>query len=187
MLATREIGPDGFGAKVRDWNATALLQQWRERWAEHVNDRLASLGIAARIDHRSYDAQGIDLEPQHKIGAAGARRFERGEDAERADEHLRIARTNGATIIAHPEIGLDALTRQQATFTRRDMATFAHRHSDGKEQFDQIVSAMRNSDQLLALGRDGRGEERFTTSSMLSAEEALTRNAATPPKLPFGF
>ncbi|PMZ87913.1 MobA/MobL family protein, partial [Pseudomonas sp. FW306-2-11AD] len=120
MLATREIGPDGFGAKVREWNATALLQQWRERWAEHVNDRLTSLGIEARIDHRSYDTQGIDLEPQHKIGAAGARRLERGEDAERADEHVRIARTNGETIIAQPELGLDALTRQQATFTRRD-------------------------------------------------------------------
>ena len=177
MLTMREVGPDGFGAKVRDWNATALLQSWRENWASHVNDRLQSLGIEARIDHRSYDAQGVDLEPQHKIGAAGARRLERGEDAERADEHVRIARANGATIIATPEIGLDALTRQQATFTRRDMAMFAHRHSDGQEQFDRVLAAMRASDQALALGRDGRGEERFTTVSMLSAEEALARNA----------
>ncbi len=179
MLATREIGPDGFGAKVREWNATALLQQWRERWADHVNDRLAALGIESRIDHRSYDAQGIELEPQHKIGAAGARRLEHGEDAERADEHFRIASANGATIIAHPEIGLDALTRQQATFTHRDLAMFAHRHSAGQEQYDRVLTAMRASDQLLILGRDGRGEERFTTVSMLSAEEALTRNAAT--------
>jgi Ti-type conjugative transfer relaxase TraA len=178
MLVTREIGPDGFGAKVREWNATALLQQWRERWADHVNERLASLGIEARIDHRSYDTQGINLEPQHKIGAAGARRLERGEDAERADEHVRIARANGATIIARPEIGLDALTRQQASFTRRDMAMFAHRHSDGQEQYEGVLAAMRGSDQILALGRDGRGEKRFTTVSMLSAEEALARNAA---------
>ena len=179
MLATREIGPDGFGAKVREWNATALLQQWRERWADHVNERLTSLGIEYRIDHRSYNTQGIELEPQHKIGAAGARRLERGEDAERVDQHVRIARTNGATIIAQPEIGLDALTRQQATFTRRDMAMFAHRHSEGQEQYDRVLSAIRGSDQILALGRDGRGEERFTTVSMLSAEEALARNAAT--------
>ena len=179
MLATRDIGSEGFGAKVRDWNATALLQQWRERWGAHVNERLASLGIDARIDHRSYDAQGIDLEPQHKIGAAGARRLERGEDAERADDHVRIARANGAAIIAHPETGLDALTRNQATFTRRDIAVFAHRHSDGREQYDRVLAAMRGSEQLLALGRDGRGEDRFTTVSMLSVEEALARNAAT--------
>lgn len=79
MLTMREVDADGFGAKQRDWNATALLQTWREQWASHVNDRLQSLGIEARIDHRSYEAQGIGLEPQHKIGAAGARRLERGE------------------------------------------------------------------------------------------------------------
>lgn len=177
MLAMREIGLDGFGAKVREWNASALLQHWRGAWADHVNVRCAALGIDSSIDHRSYDAQGIDLEPQHKIGAAGARRDARGEEADRADDHRAIARNNGVTIIAQPEIGLDALTRNQATFTRRDMAMFAHRHSDGKEQFDQVMTAMRSSDQLLALGRDGRGEERFTTASMLNVEGALARKA----------
>ena len=178
MLTMREIGPDGFGAKVRDWNATALLQSWRENWATHVNERLQSLGIEARIDHRSYDAQGIELEPQHKIGAAGARRLEHGEDAERADDHRAIAKSNGAAILTRPEVGLDALTRNQATFTLRDLAMFAHRHSDGKEQFDRVLTAMRSSEALLALGRDGQGAERFTTVSMLSVEEALARNAA---------
>ena len=178
MLTMREVRPEGFGAKVRDWNATALLQSWRENWAAQVNERLQSLGIEARIDHRSYEAQGVDLEPQHKIGAAGARRLERGEDAERADEHRDIAKSNGAAILAKPEIGLDALTRTQATFTARDLAMFAHRHSDGKEQFDRVLAAMRSSDAVLALGRDGHGAERFTTVSMLGAEEALTRNAA---------
>jgi Ti-type conjugative transfer relaxase TraA len=173
----REVGPDGFGAKVRDWNATALLQHWRTAWADHVNTRCAELGIEARIDHRSYDAQGIDLEPQHKIGAAGVRRDARGEEAERADDHRAIARANGAAIIADPARGLDTLTRTQATFTQRDLAMFAHRHSDGQEQFDAVLAAMRHHDSVLGLGCDGRGQERFTTTSMLSAEEALARNA----------
>ena len=139
----------------------------------------ARWGIAARIDHRSHEARGVELEPQHKVGAAGARRLARGEDSERADDHVGIACANGATIVAHPEVGLDALTRNQATFTRRDMAMFAHRHSDGKEQFDRVLAEMRGSDQLLALGRDGRGDERFTTALMHNAEELLVRNAGT--------
>jgi len=179
MLSLREIDGEGFGAKVREWNATALLQHWRTAWADHVNTRCAALGIDARIDHRSYEHQGIDLEPQHKIGAAGARREAKGEDAERADDHRVIARSNGAVILAKPEVGLEALTRTQATFTVRDLAMFAHRHSDGKEQFDAVLAAMRASDSILALGRDGRGQERFTTTSMLSAEDALARHAAT--------
>jgi Ti-type conjugative transfer relaxase TraA len=174
----RAVDAQGFGAKVRDWNASALLQHWRVAWADHVNTRLAVLGIDARIDHRSYDAQGIDLEPQDKIGAAGARRDARGEDAERADDHRTIARSNGAAIIANPAAGLDALTRTQATFTMRDLAMFAHRHSDDNDQFDAVLAAMRHHDSVLALGRDGCGAERFTTTSMLSAEEALVRNAA---------
>ena len=52
MLTMREVGENGFGAKVRDWNRTELLQGWREAWAEHVNQRLAELGHEARIDHR---------------------------------------------------------------------------------------------------------------------------------------
>ncbi|GGO94056.1 Ti-type conjugative transfer relaxase TraA [Stakelama pacifica] len=177
MLTMREVGPDGFGPKVREWNATALLQSWRENWARHVNDRLSQLGIEVRIDHRSYDAQGIELEPQHKIGAAGARREAKGEDAERAQDHRAIARDNGAAIIADPRVGLETLTRQQATFTVRDLAMFAHRHSDGQEQFDRVLDAMRHHETVLALGHDGHGAERFTTTSMLSAEQVLVRDA----------
>jgi Ti-type conjugative transfer relaxase TraA len=177
MLTMRAVGPDGFGPKVREWNATAQLQQWRENWASHVNARLQSLGIDARIDHRSYLRQGIGLEPQDKIGAVGARRLERGEDAERADEHRAIAARNGAAIIAEPQRGLDAITHQQSTFTVRDMARMAHRHSDGKEQFDQVLAAMRGSDQLVALGRDSRQEERFSTRDMIEVELRLARSA----------
>src|SRR3546814_3927595 len=54
---------------------------------------------------------------------------------------------------------------------------FAHRHSDGKEQFDRALAAMRHHESVLALGRDGRGAERFTTRSMMSAEDALVRAA----------
>ena len=68
MLSMREVARQGFGQKVRDWNRTELLQGWREAWADHVNERLASLDIDARIDHRTLEAQGIELEPQHKMG-----------------------------------------------------------------------------------------------------------------------
>ena len=158
MLTMREVGEEGFGAKVRDWNRTELLRQWREAWAEHVNERLAELDLDLRVDHRSLEDQGVELEPQSKIGPAGRRRLDRGEDAERADEHHAIARRNGERIIAEPRIALDAITHQQATFTGRDLAMFIHRHSDDAEQFGQAMSAVRASPEIVALGRDGRGE-----------------------------
>lgn len=175
MLTMREVGKDGFGAKVRDWNKAELVEQWRERWAEHVNERLAELDIDARVDHRSLQAQGIALEPQDKIGPAASRMGERGLEAERIEEHRAVAQRNGERVIANPNVALDAITHCQATFTGRDLAMFVRRHSDGKEQFDSAMSAVRGSSDLIALGKDGRGEDRFTSRQMIETEQRLQR------------
>jgi Ti-type conjugative transfer relaxase TraA len=175
MLTMREVGQDGFGPKNRDWNATSLLEKWRERWGEHVNERLAELDIDARVDHRSLEAQGIDLEPQHKIGPAASRMAAQGLESERLAEHLEIARANGEKIIANPSIALDAITQHQATFTKRDFAMFAHRHSDSLEQFDRIRAAINASGELVPLGKDGRGEWRYTSREMIAVEQRLER------------
>ena len=178
MLTMREVDGEGFGKKVRDWNRTELVERWRERWAEHVNERLAELDIDARVDHRSLEAQGLTLEPQNKIGPAAARRGIDGLESERLDDHHAIARRNGERIIADPDMALDAITRNQATFTRRDLAMFVHRHSDGAEQFDRAMSAVQTSPHILALGQDGRKEERFTSREMIEVEARLQRASA---------
>ncbi|SNS89307.1 Ti-type conjugative transfer relaxase TraA [Sphingopyxis indica] len=175
MLTMREVGEDGFGAKVREWNEHATVGLWRERWESHVNARLAELDIDARIDHRSLEAQGIALEPQDKIGGPAQRMEREGQLADRAEIHREIARENGERIIANPGIALDAITHQQATFTQRDMAMFVHRHSDGQEQFNAAMSAVRGSPDLIALGQDGRGEDRFTSREMIETEQRLQR------------
>ena len=156
MLTMREVNDDGFGKKVRAWNETEQLEQWRERWAEHVNERLAELDIDATIDHRSFKDQGIDLAPQNKIGPAALRMAQEGLERERIADHAAIAHRNGERIIENPNVALDAITRQQATFTKRDLAMFVHRHSDGKEQFDFAISAVQASPDLIALGTMGR-------------------------------
>ncbi|MBV8700652.1 MAG: MobA/MobL family protein, partial [Bradyrhizobium sp.] len=131
MLTMRAVDENGFGQKVRDWNRTEMVERWRERWAGLANERLAELDIDARIDHRSFEAQRIGLEPQTQIGAP-AKRIEvrgiegEGAEADRAEIHREIARGNGARIIADPSLGLDSITQQQSTFTQRDMAKFAH-------------------------------------------------------------
>ena len=169
----------GFGLKEVAWNDRALLGQWRERWAEMANQRLAELGHDVRIDHRSHAEQGIGLEPQNKIGPAGMRRASRDEAAERAAEHLEIARRNGERIAEAPEIALDALTRQQSTFTRRDLARFLNRHTADGEQFAVVLAKVEASQELVHLGVDGRGTDRFTTRTMLVTEQRMEAAAMT--------
>src|ERR1700748_1025622 len=182
MLTMRAVDENGFGQKVRDWNRTHMVERWRERWAALANERLAELDIDARIDHRSFEAQGIALEPQSQVGAPAKRIEARGiegerAEADRAEMHREIARGNGARIIADPSVALDAITHQQSTFTQRDMAKFAHRHSDGINQFNDAMGAMRGAPNLVELGKDARGEDRFTTREMIEAEQRLHRAA----------
>jgi Ti-type conjugative transfer relaxase TraA len=178
MLTMRAVDENGFGQKVRDWNRTEMVERWRERWAEIANERLAELDIDARIEHRSLEAQGIALEPQSQIGAPAKRIENRGiagesGEADRAEMHREIARNNGARIIADPSLGLEAITQQQSTFTRRDLAKFAHRHSDGMDQFNAVMGAMQGAPDLVELGKDARGEDRFTTREMIETERRL--------------
>jgi Ti-type conjugative transfer relaxase TraA len=185
VVPGREGHPEGgaFGKKVVDWNATALLREWRERWAELANARLCELGHDVRIDHRSYAEQGIGLEPQHKIGPAGARRAEGAdhdkwpEEAERAAEHEAIARRNGERIVSDPSVALDALTRQHSTFTKHDLARFVSRHTADGEQFASVMAKVEASPELVRLGEDGRGRERFTTREMLATEQRMEQAA----------
>lgn len=82
MLTMRDIGPDGFGKKNRDWNAKEKLAGWREAWQEHANRALERAGSRERIDHRSLTAQrdaaiaagdteraaALDRAPEPKLG-----------------------------------------------------------------------------------------------------------------------
>jgi len=76
LLSMRQIGPDGFGEKVREWNSKEQLQQWRGQWEHLVNRHLERYGHQEKIDHRSLKEQGVDREPTIHVGPV-ATDFER--------------------------------------------------------------------------------------------------------------
>ena len=83
LLTTREIGPEGFGAKNRDWNAVEMLEGWREAWARESNRALEQCGHDERIDNRTLEAQRI--EAQERATAA----HDRGDEAEALRQTVR--------------------------------------------------------------------------------------------------
>ncbi len=68
MLTMRKIDGEGFGKKDRSWNATELLERWREKWADHQNRALEKADFDERVSHLSLEEQGIDREPEPKLG-----------------------------------------------------------------------------------------------------------------------
>jgi len=112
--------------------------KWREQWADVANEHLLRAGLEIRIDHRTLEAQGIDLIPGRKIGVSAER--QRHPDlprslADRIAEQREIAAENGRRILEDPHRALRALRHTQASFTQHDIAKFLHGRTDGAEQF----------------------------------------------------
>jgi len=82
LATTREVTTAGLAAKttleLNDAKRRALgldpaiheLLYVRERWATVTNEALRNAHVAARIDHRTLEAQGIDREPRPQIPRA---------------------------------------------------------------------------------------------------------------------
>jgi Ti-type conjugative transfer relaxase TraA len=176
LLTTRELTAEGFGQKRRDWNERTQLLNWREQWAEAANGHLLRAGHETRIDHRTLEAQGIDLVPGRKIGLSVQRQQSRNLPAslaERVAEQREIAAENGRRILQEPGLALKAITHHQATFTERDVAKWLHGRTDGAEQFQAAYVKVTTSGELVVLGKDERGQKRFATREMLSLERGL--------------
>jgi Ti-type conjugative transfer relaxase TraA len=177
LLTLRGVEGGGFGPKRREWNATALLQHWREAWADLANACLAENGHDVRIDHRSLETLGLDLMPQVKLGAGVRRREAAGEVTERGARARDDLAFNGDKLLADPTMALAAITAQQSTFTRRDIARFINGHTVDAEQFRNVLARVMALPALVRLGRDSRGEERYTTKEMLALESGLAATA----------
>lgn len=86
LCPIRPLNPDGsWGAKQRrvyrengkfdavpttDWGKPETLEEWRKAWAELCNTKFKDKGLDCRIDHRSYERQGVDQAPTVHEGVA---------------------------------------------------------------------------------------------------------------------
>lgn len=68
LLTTREITPDGFGKKNRNWDKKERLKQWREDWEEKLNAALEENDSKQRVDSRSYAERDMDKIPTVHLG-----------------------------------------------------------------------------------------------------------------------
>ncbi|WGF90990.1 Ti-type conjugative transfer relaxase TraA [Marinivivus vitaminiproducens] len=173
MLTTRHIKDGAFGQKDRAWQPSSEMLGWREALAVKTNQKLAERGHDIRVDHRSYEQRGIGIEPQTKIGWVAERMEARGETSDRRTEHNERAARNGQTIADDPSTALSLLTQQQATFTRADLARLVNRQTDGAEQFQTVLAKIEASPELVRLGPDAKGVDRFSTREQIGREQAI--------------
>ena len=97
----RIMGEDGkplFDAvPTTDWGSPETLEHWREAWAAMVNAKFEEKGLTCRIDHRSYERQGLDLLPTVHEGVAVRAMEKKGKvsNLKEMNETFNYLRANG--------------------------------------------------------------------------------------------
>lgn len=114
LCTTRRFDGDGWAkGKARDWNDKALLQHWRESWADAQNVALERAGCADRVDHRSLEEQRqaaldagdmaradiLDRPPEPVLGVAASAQEKRAQiAADRCGEEYRPVTARGRAL-----------------------------------------------------------------------------------------
>ena len=77
-----------------DWNNRENAEVWRRAWADLANDFLAQNNRPERIDHRSYERQGIDQLPTVHVGVSATQMEKKGIVTERGELNRNIKAAN---------------------------------------------------------------------------------------------
>lgn len=77
-----------------DWNKKETLKEWRRNWANTVNKTLEKNGHENRIDHRSYEEQGINQIPTKHEGVIARQIDKRGGTSIKMLENEKIRKEN---------------------------------------------------------------------------------------------
>ena len=95
----RRLDADGnyiFNAvPTTDWGSPETLEYWREQWAAMCNTKFEEKGLPERIDHRSYERQGVDILPTIHEGPAVRQMEAKGIRTDKGDFNRWIKATNG--------------------------------------------------------------------------------------------
>ncbi|CUX71956.1 MULTISPECIES: Ti-type conjugative transfer relaxase TraA [Agrobacterium] len=211
MTTLRPLSDESFGSKkvavigedgqpVRTKSGKILYELWagstddfnvlRDGWFERLNHHLALGGIDLKIDGRSYEKQGINLEPTVHLGV-GAKAIERKAEQrgvrpelERVELNEQRRSENTRRILNNPAIVLDLITREKSVFDERDIAKVLHRYIDDPALFQQLMLKIILNPDVLRLQREtidfSTGEKlpaRYSTRAMIRLEATMARQA----------
>ncbi|AVH45665.1 Ti-type conjugative transfer relaxase TraA [Agrobacterium tumefaciens] len=216
MTTLRPLTEDGFGSKkvavlapdgkpIRNDAGKIVYDLWagstedfnafRDGWFACQNRHLALAGLDIRIDGRSFEKQGIDLEPTIHLGV-GTKAIERkAEQSDRTSEtsapkleriELQEARRseNARRIQRGPEIVLELITREKSVFDERDVAKVLYRYIDDIRLFQSLMVRILQSPEALRLERERmnlatgvREPAKYTTREMIRLETEMANRA----------
>lgn len=87
-----------------DWNDRGNVEKWRKNWEELCNKYLKKSGHDERIDHRSYERQGLEILPTKHLGTAASQMEKRNIKTDRGETNRHIKMVNKMIRFCNEEI-----------------------------------------------------------------------------------
>ena len=146
LLTTRDISPEGFGKKNRDWNNVQLLEQWRKNWAKECNIKLEEKGLQ-KIDHRSLQAQRLERIPTIHVGISKTRKVKNDEIIKFNEKYkpenisLYINELNKGYIIVKNEINELNNSERELRKIEGNIKEISKRSQDLHKQYNELQQA----------------------------------------------
>lgn len=77
-----------------DWNEQDKAEEWRKTWADITNKYLEENSIQEKVDHRSYQRQGIEEIPTIHLGVSASQMEKKGIATDRGNINREIKKQN---------------------------------------------------------------------------------------------
>ena len=152
-----------------DWNSQENAEVWRRAWADIANEFLERNNRPERIDHRSYERQGIDQIPTVHIGVAASQMEKKGIATERGELNRSIKAANRLLRDIKAQIGklkewlLDVFKTKESLCAEppqpksTDLSTLLFRYLDIQKangrKYSQSWQQQHSADELKAISK----------------------------------
>ena len=119
-----------------DWNERSNVEKWRKSWADMCNTYLEKSGHDERIDHRSYERQGLEILPTEHLGTAASQMEKRNIKTERGNVNRHVRLINKMIQFYNDEIArLKEEAKQLIKDVKEKVAGIAKRLEDFRKNY----------------------------------------------------
>lgn len=133
-----------------DWNDRSNVEKWRKSWADMCNKYLEKSGHDERIDHRSYERQGLEILPTKHLGTAASHMEKRNIKTDRGETNRHIKMVNNMIWFCNSEIAkLKEEAKQLAQSVKDKVIKVARNLEQLRKNFLCIVYSEKDNDKKI--------------------------------------
>ena len=180
---------------ANDWNDHSKVEKWRASWAEHCNRYLKPEN---KIDHRSYERQGLDKEPTIHEGVTARQMEKEGAVSDRCEYNRGVRERNSlraklaellkeiielvkGRLMRKEDIDNERARKfmeRRRTSARTGIHTGRDRGSAGRESAEVIRNIRASIDAATSSEENSRAEQSYREAEQRRLDSERQREAA---------